>query len=127
MALDPDLAEARGAVEPEARVVGGEDAAGELVVAGRFGFVGERVHEPQADALPAGGRADVDGVLADARIRLADAVGRDAREAEDRALVVGRDQERAALLEPARDLVRPARARLERGLALGDPVVVDRR
>ena len=40
--------------------------------------------------------------------------------------MVGGDQERAALLEPARDLVGAARTGLERGLALLDAVVVDR-
>ena len=42
-ALDADLGEARGAVQREAGVVGGEDAAGELVVAGLLRRLGERV------------------------------------------------------------------------------------
>src|SRR3954466_4172974 len=48
-ALDPHLGEARGPVEGEAGVIGGEDAAGQLVVPGVLGGLGERVQQVSSD------------------------------------------------------------------------------
>ena len=113
-------------MQVQARSVGREDAARELVVAGRLGGFGERIEQLDTHTLPASAGSDVDRVLAHVGVGAPGRVGGDAGEAEDRLLVVDGDKERAAFLQPARDLVGPPRPRLERRLALGDAVVVDR-
>jgi hypothetical protein len=125
-ALDANLGEARCPVCGEARRVGREDAARELVEAVALGLVGQRVEEAAAEALSAGLATDVDTVLADAAVDAAIRVGAHPREADHAPIVALGDEERQARLEPGEDLRRLARAGLEGGLALGDPDVVER-
>ena len=97
-----DLGEPAGAVQREARRVGGEHAAGQLVVARRL-----RRARPGPPSAPGRRRARAPRDRRRRRApprprRPADRVGRDAGEAEHAAVVVHGDEERPALLQPAR-------------------------
>ena len=67
-ALDPDFFKPGGAVRGAAGLVVGEHAAGQFVEPVSFRFGAELDQERAAESAAAGGRVDVDGVLADALV-----------------------------------------------------------
>ena len=95
-ALDPDLLEAGRAMDGPARLVGGEDAARQLVQAAALGLGRELVEQAPAEALAARRGVDVHGVLADAGVEGPVGVRGHAREAHDAAVAVLRRRGRAA-------------------------------
>jgi hypothetical protein len=112
-------------VDRAARGVRREDPRGQLVVAVALGGRAQRLEQRAPDAAALGGRGDVHAVLPHPLVDAAVRVAAHAREADDDPAVLG-DEEQAPLLQPRGDLLLRARARLERRLPAGDPLVVDR-
>src|SRR5436190_16783498 len=124
-AMDSDLAPAARLDEGDARRVGGEDLADELVIAAVLGCFCDRIHQGAADTGAARGAIDVQGRLADSGVIVARVVVRsDLYEREQDTVALGHERQRPGF-DQRGELVRRLLASLEGRDPLGDPLVVD--